>query len=319
MKRLLSTILAITMILSTSIVFAQEADVISAKPIIERSVQSVISTKGEITEVSEGRVRISGEGIYKEIILNVSSRTYILNAQDGTKISFKDLKKGDAITAYFGPAVTRSLPPQGNAIALIVGTPEKGSAGMYMKVAKLQENKDGSVRVLCTNNDRLVTIRPDTFAQISDIKEGSELIVWYDVMTMSIPGQATATKAVLLPAQADIRVHTLAGTIVVNGKELALSEGDTIINSDNTVMLPLRTIAESLGYEVVWNDENSTAELRNGARTMLVKIGNKNYGKLKMNIHLDNAPTIVNGKTLVPVEFFTDVMNLKVEISNSHV
>lgn len=319
MKKLLSTILAITMILSMSTVFAQEG-VISAKPVIESPVRNVISTKGEIKEINNGQVRVLGEGAYSEIVLNIQDSTYILNAQDGIQLSFKDLKKGDTITAYYGPRVTKSIPPQGSAIALIVGTPKTGSAGMYMKVAKVEENKDGSIKVLCTNSDRLVTIRPDIFTQTTDIKEGSELIVWYEMMTMSMPAQATATKVVLLPAKADIRVHTGAGTIVVNGKELALSVDDRIENNGKTLMLPLRVIAESLGYNVTWDDETKTVELQNGVRTMAtMTIGSKTYGKFKMAVQLDYAPEIVNGKTLVPVEFFTDLMKLKVEVNNSHI
>lgn len=320
MKKLLSTILAISMILSISIVLAQEAGVISAKPTVERFVPNVLSTKGEIKEINKGKVSVLGEGAYREIVLNIQDSTYILNAQDGTQIPFNDLEKGDTITAYYGPGVTRSIPPQGNAIALIVGTPKTGSAGMYMKVAKVEENKDGSIKVLCTNSDRLVTIRPDIFAKPTDIKEGSELIVWYEIMTMSIPGQATATKVVLLPAKPDIRVHTGAGTIVVNGKELALGVDDRIESNGNTLMLPLRVIAESLGYNVAWDEETKTVELQNGARTMAtMTIGSKTYGKFKMAVHLDYAPEIVNGKTLVPVEFFTNLMKLRVEVNNSHI
>lgn len=316
MKKLLSTILAIIMILSMSVVFAQDKDGISAKPIIERSVQNVISTKGEIKGINKSQVRVFGEGAYSEIVLNIQDSTYIQNAQDGTQIPFKDLKKGDTITAYYSPSVTRSIPPQGNAIALIVGTPKTGSAGMYMKVAKVEENKDGSIKVLCTNSDRLVTIKPDIFAQTTDIKEGSELIVWYEMMTMSIPAQAKATKVVLLPARADIRVDTGAGTIVANGKKLALSVDDRIESNENTLMLPLRVIAESLGYNVAWDDATKTVELQNGARTMAtMTIGSKTYGKFKMGIQLDYAPEIINGKTLVPVEFFTDLMKLKVEVN----
>ncbi|MDF2859573.1 MAG: hypothetical protein K0Q87_5424 [Neobacillus sp.] len=320
MKKLLSTILAITMMLSISIVLAQEKGIISVKPIIERAVHNVLSTKGEIKEINKGQVRVLGEGTYSEIVLNIQDSTYILDAQDAIKNPFNELEKGDTITAYYGPGVTRSIPPQGNAIALIVGTPETGSAGMYMKVAKVEENKDGSLKVLCTNSDRLVTIRPNIFAQPTDIKEGSELIVWYEMMTMSIPAQATATKVVLLPAKSDIRVHTSAGTIVANGKELPLSVDDRIESNGNTLMLPLRVIAESLGYNVAWDAETKTVELQSGARTMAtMTIGSKTYGKFKMAVQLDYAPEIVNGKTLVPVEFFTDLMKLKVEVNNSHI
>jgi hypothetical protein len=312
MKRILSTMLAMVMTLSMASVSAQETGRMAVQTISERSIQ-VISTTGKIEDISGGQVRILGKGAYNEIILNVQDSTYILDAQDGTKIPFKNLKKGDAITAYYGPMVTRSIPPQGNATALLVGTPKTGSGGMYMKVAKLEKTKEGSIKVLCTNSDRLVTISPAVFAKIADIKEGSELILWYDVMTMSIPAQAIATKVVLLPAKADIQVHIGAGTVVVNGKELALSQ------NDNRVMLPLRAVAESLGYNVVWDGDKKMVELQKEANTVTLTIGSKEYSKSKKTISLEHAPEMVNGITLAPVEFFTSVLNLKVEMSNNHI
>lgn len=316
MQNILTIILAMAMMLSTSLVFAQETGVAATTSIMEKPVDNVIYIKGEIKEINEGRVRVVGQGVFKEVVLNIQNSTYILNAQDGTKISFKDLKEGDAITAYYGPALTKSLPPQGNANALIVGTPEKGSTGMYMKVGKLQENNDGSIKVLSTNADRLVTIAPTVYPALADINDGSELMVWYDVMTMSMPGQATAKKVVLLSEKDTIKVHPLAGTLVVNGKELTLGENDII---KTRVMVPLRVIAESLGYNIVWSDNNSTIGLEKGARTVSLTIGSKYYGKSKTTVQLDCAPELVNGITLVPIEFFTDIMNVKAEVNNSHI
>lgn len=317
MNKILVTLLSITMMFSASIAFAQETGGAAANLTFDRPMRNVISTHGEITEVKDGVVRISGEGAYKDIILHVQASTYILNAKDGTAVLLQDLKPGETITAYYGPAVTRSLPPQGSAIALLVGTPNQGSAGMYMKVASLQEGKEGSVRVLCTNNERLVTILPEKLAQISQIKEGSELIVWYDVMTMSIPAQATATKVVLLPQKADLRVNTVAGVIVANQKELTLGTYDVIKNNGQTVMLPLRTIAESLGYRIVWHDENNTVDLEKGGHTITLAVGSTEYRSDNRTIQLQDAPVINYGKALVPVEFFTDVMKLTVEVSNT--
>lgn len=320
MKKILSAMLIVTMILSMSIVFAYETANVSAKAVSERAENNIIYTTGVIKELNKGQVRVAGEGAQREIILNIQDDTYILDAQHGTPILVKNLKKGNEIVAYYGPAVTKSIPPQGKAIALIVGTPKAGSAGMYMKVAKVQDESDGSIKVLDVNTDRLVTIKPGVFAHNTDITTGSDLVVWYDKMTMSLPAQAIATKVVLLPGKADIRVHTGAGTIVVNGKELALGIDDRIERNGNTIMLPLRVVAESLGYSIVWDDSAKTIELQNGTRTMAdMTIGSKLYGRLKMAVQLDYAPQLVNGKTLVPVEFFTDVLKLKVGVNNGHI
>lgn len=316
MNKILMTLLSITMMFSASVGFAQETGGIAANLPMDRSMRDVISTQGEITEVSDGMVRITGEGAYKDIILHVQASTYILKGEDGTPVLLKDLKPGETVTAYYGPAVTRSLPPQGSAIALLVGTPKQGSVGMYMKVASLHEGKEGSIRVLCTNNERLVTILPEKLAQLSALEEGSELMVWYDVMTMSIPAQATATKVVLLPRKTDIRVNTIAGVIVVNQRELALGTYDVIKDTGKTVMLPLRTIAEALGYTILWHDENNTVDLQKGGHKITLTVGSTEYHRDNGMIQLADAPVINYGKALVPVEFFTDVMKLTVEVSN---
>lgn len=312
MKRYVVAILVLVFMVGAANVFAQS--------IIENPMRNVLATTGEIQEIKNGTIRISGAGTYSEIVLHVPDNAYLLNAQDGTTVSFGHLKKGDIITAYYGPQLAKSLPPQGTAIALLVGDQKQGGAGMYMEVAKLEEMSNGSIRVLCTNGERLVTITPDVFGQIANIKEGSKLVVWYDIMTMSMPGQAKATKVVLLSDKKSIQIHTGAGTIVIDGQEIALGEYDVIQTTPTTIMLPLRVMAEALGYTVSWDGDKGTVELQSSVGTIAtMTIGSKEYGKLKMAVPLDDAPEIVNGKTLVPVEFFTQVLNIKVAVSNSHI
>jgi hypothetical protein len=76
-----------------------------------------------------------------------------------------------------------------------------------------------------------------------------------------------------------------------------LGKDDSIRTDGDTVMLLLRVIAESLGYRVIWSDENKTVELQNAERTMAtMTIGSKLYGKLKMAVQLAYPPEIVNGR-----------------------
>ena len=279
---------------------------------------NVIFTKGQLTEINDGSVRVEGEGGYRDIVLNISATTHIVNAEDGTPVPFSSLQKGGSVVAYYGPGVSKSMPPQGNAFALVVGTPAKGGAGIYMKAGSIDKVDDGKIKVLSSNGDRLITITSEVLPHLEAIREGSELLVWYDMMTLSIPGQAAATKAVLLPAT--IKVHLGAGVIVANGKELVLGQDDRIINKGKTVLLPLRVIAENLGYSIVWQAEQQQIELKSGDEIAATfRIGSKSYQKGQDVIGLANAPELVNGKTLVPVEFFTDVLNMKVSVSNTHI
>lgn len=308
MKRILAVFLAMAAMFAAAPAFARGG--------LESAVPDVLSTAGTIQEIDREQVTIVGEGAYKEIVLNAREGTRIVAGSDGAAVDFTKLKKGDKLTAYYGPRLTRSIPPQGNAIALVLGDPEH--AAMYMRARSVEKFADGSIRVLCSNGDRLVTIRPETLAGIGDVKAGSELLVWYQMMTLSLPGQATATKAVLLKP-ADIRVSLQAGTVVVKNEELALNAGDRIVEKGGAVYLPLRAIAERLGYEVKWNAAAQSAELIDGARTATLTVGGKDYGKSKMRVRLQYAPELIGGKTVVPVEFFTEILDATVQITNDHV
>ena len=317
MKKILLMFSMLMIFMSCSIALADEQQIAMLQPSAASWYHNnVIFTKGQMTEIGENSVRVEGDGGYRDIVLNISATTHIVNAEDGTPVPFSALQKGGSVVAYYGPGVSKSMPPQGNAFALVVGTPAKGGAGIYMKAGSIDKVDDGKIKILSSNGDRLITITSEVLPHLEAIREGSELLVWYDMMTLSIPGQAAATKAVLLPAT--IKVHLGAGVIVANGKELVLGQDDRIITRGKTVLLPLRVITENLGYSIVWQAEQQQIELKSGDEIAATfRIGSKSYQKGQDVIGLANAPELVNGKTLVPVEFFTDVLNMKVSVSNT--
>lgn len=277
---------------------------------------NVIFTKGQLTEIGKDNVRVEGDGGYRDIVLNISATTHIVNAEDGTPVLFSSLQKGGSVTAYYGPGVSKSMPPQGNAFALVVGTPAQGnSAGIYMKAGSVQKVDDDRIKVLSSNGDRLITITSEVFPNLNySIKEGSDLLVWYEMMTMSLPGQAVATKAVLLPAT--IKVYLGAEVVVVNGKEVVLGGKEGIAKKDMVVFLPIRKIAEALGYNIIWHTEQQQIELKDGTNTVAAcKIGSNSYQKGQSVVGLAKVPELINGKLFVPLNFFTDVLSVKVDVS----
>lgn len=78
--------------------------------------------------------------------------------------------------------------------------------------------------------------------------------------------------------------------------------------------LPLRTVAEGLGFEVNWDDASQSVTLQRGAVSAMFAIGSDSYSYLKTApVSLGAAPTLVNGDTTyVPVQFFSDVVGVKV-------
>lgn len=83
---------------------------------------------------------------------------------------------------------------------------------------------------------------------------------------------------------------------------------------DDHVMVPLRAIAEALGYEVIWNNETRSVDLIQGPHFTSVFIGNNAYFINRMApSELSVAPLIINGRTLIPIEFITEILGYGVE------
>ncbi|MCK8060763.1 MULTISPECIES: protease inhibitor I42 family protein [unclassified Fusibacter] len=79
---------------------------------------------------------------------------------------------------------------------------------------------------------------------------------------------------------------------------------------DGIMMIPLRSTLEEMGYEVKWNGETSSVEILKGAQWTSIKIGVNAYFKNRMaQSPLSAAPVIVDGRTLVPAEFFNVILS----------
>lgn len=155
MKKILLIFSMLMIFVSCNIALAAEQQIAKLQPSASGwYYNNVIFTKGQLTELGENGVRVEGDGGYRDIVLNISATTHIVNAEDGTPVPFSSLQKGGDVVAYYGPGVSKSMPPQGNAFALVVGTPAKGSAGIYMKAGSVQKVDDEKIKVLSSNGDR---------------------------------------------------------------------------------------------------------------------------------------------------------------------
>ena len=106
---------------------------------------------------------------------------------------------GQEVVAYYSARMTRSLPPQAQAFAIIIGDVRKDYIPQYFVVDQVQKAADGScVRVLNTTNDVIARIDKDACEDFASIKAGDKLLMWSRVMTMSLPGQTNAEKVVIL-------------------------------------------------------------------------------------------------------------------------
>lgn len=162
-------------------------------------VQNVLVTTGKIVSAEGEKITVKGEGNQPVVSVLVGDNTYIVDGKDGDSKKLKNLKKGKEVTVYYSPVMTRSNPPQTQAFAIVMGknTPKLGK---FFQVAEVlpAENAD-AVRLLNSNHDVIATVSKEVCKDYRSIKEGDSLMLWYEVMTMSLPGQTNAEKAVILP------------------------------------------------------------------------------------------------------------------------
>ena len=108
--------------------------------------------------------------------------------------------------------------------------------------------------------------------------------------------------------------------VQLNGEIIDFTDanGDKVeaqIMNDRT-MVPMRKIFEVLGAEVEWDGENRIVTGKKEDTEIKLQIGNniatKKISEETKNIELDVTPTIVNGRTLVPVRFIAESLDKKV-------
>lgn len=206
-KKILLGVSCMLLLGNTALAAAPAAETAPAPQQIEQSVigiipapeQKLLVTAGKITAVDGNKITIKGEGNYPEVAVLVNDATYILDGKNGKEKPLQKLKPGKEVTVYYSPLMTRSNPPQTHAYAVVLGknTPKLGK---FFQVAQVLPGEDkDSVQVLNSNHDVVATISKDVYEDYRELGEGDSLMLWYDIMTMSMPGQTNAQKVVVLP------------------------------------------------------------------------------------------------------------------------
>ena len=111
-------------------------------------------------------------------------------------------------------------------------------------------------------------------------------------------------------------------SVVIENNTLDLG-GETVYELNKHMMVPLRTVAEKLGFKVKWDGEHQGISLDNGEVNTIVYIGQDNYYMasstaigMSAPTALGVAPALKNGTTYVPADMFNilycdDVVSVK--------
>ena len=242
------------------------------------------------------------EGGLNAIKAYIDEDVILLNNEDLNFVSKEDLEVGTEVVIFYhkDTIMTLSYPPMLSPdIVLINENREQQVMVSKFDDELLNAEKDMFIRV--SDETPIVDIEGNK-ANIDDIKN-KNLIVFYDIVMTSYPGQTAPQKVVVMPEEEN-QVFT---------SEQFVLESELIKNINHLTMIPLRLVSESLGYEVTWTQETKTAEIAKGAQWTQVTIGENRYSFAKMLVNIEAAPELIDSKTYVPLSFIEEVLKSNIE------
>lgn len=88
-----------------------------------------------------------------------------------------------------------------------------------------------------------------------------------------------------------------------------------IVLDGNYLLIPLRPVMESAGYDLTWNAKKKSVEAVKGALWTSVELNKDQYNYAKMPIRLGKAPVLKDKTMYVPLQFATEVLKADVSLN----
>lgn len=325
MKKIISTLMALTIfIASACTALAAEPEVVDAHIISAVNDAQVISAVNENTVMPyffsyTGRVVsvTRQENAAGNLVLQMESEE---DGPAGAVISSEtlvlgnaDIKAGDTVTIYFesGRPMIMIYPPQYSADIAIVN-PEEGQFSKADVFDSELLSRDGTLKLNIGDETEILSQDGKPFdGELADRK----LLVFYTMTTFSLPPQTTPQRVIVLDGEPEpiespddgiIPRDVSSLELIVNGN--AVDALPAFTTDDGVMMVPLRAIAEALGYKVSWDGATQTVTLN---QAISLQIGRDYYVYMRMApITLGTAPVLKDSRTFVPLIYFSKVLGV---------
>ncbi|MBP1927162.1 hypothetical protein J2Z76_003035 [Sedimentibacter acidaminivorans] len=266
-----------------------------------------LSFTGTVKEIDETK-----DGISKIFLENKDgNQAYFILSENTYYIDDVNIEVGTELTGYYESDRPMILiyPPQ---YSIDIVSPvikdenikaDKFDTDLLSRDKCLKLNISENTEILWENNTQINWIKTPTLSELETILGNRKLIAFYDVTTKSIPAQTTPNKIIVLSQQEDDSIINIS----VNNEKI--DSPQAFINQDGVAMVPIRAIAESLGYKVTWNNDERSVKIDDEASLKIEQNIYLNFDKTQ--IELETAPVIVNDNTFVPLSFFKEVLNVE--------
>ncbi|MBZ2175147.1 copper amine oxidase N-terminal domain-containing protein [Schnuerera sp. xch1] len=305
LRKVIALSLMVCLLLAPLMSNAEVSDkVVKETEELQKLQREYTSFNGTISEVnSEGEslsilVENDNEEPYDKMMFFISHDATLVSDETMNLVSKDTLKKGMDVTLYYHKStpILESYPARLGCDVLVVRESEEPT---NVEVYRFDEDLLSTDNILKISPDDK-TVIVDTEGNSLDIEDikNRNAIVFYNIATLSLPAQTVPKKIIVLDED---ELKTM-DKVIINGAEIDLDNSIYKIE-DEVVMVPLRQIAETLGYKVLWNEEERSVELTKGAHWFLVKIGEDDYNYARKKVQLGTAPELTDSKTFVPLDF----------------
>lgn len=107
--------------------------------------------------------------------------------------------------------------------------------------------------------------------------------------------------------------------VIVDGKLIHFPDQQPIVVNPGRTMVPVRMIAEMLGFKVDWDTKLNCAVISQGRNTMYIYPGNTSYLFNGKYYTMDVEPVVLNGRTMVPLRFIAEEFGYTVDFQSGDV
>jgi hypothetical protein len=293
------------------VAFANEGDEVEAVPIsapIEEQEFEYIRFDGVVDGIEEDddsfRILVkkdTDEGL-DALYAYIHEDMLLLSEKNMDEASRDDIEVGMEVSVIYHKSTVMALsypPLLGPDVVVLHDGAEHSTYVEYFDDELL--SADGSLVLNISDETEIVDFEGNALTK-EDLYE-KDLVIFYSIVMTSHPGQTTPHKVIVMPER---EVETPEASIVLTEEVITTDEGIR--------MIPLRLVAEALGFEVTWNGEEKSVEVVRGPNWSTLTIGRNVYNFAKMLVKLETAPVIVDGSTYVPLSFAEQVLQANVEI-----
>ena len=312
--------LAACMSISPIMVMAENIDATPISAPIIAPEERVMETEyihfyGKIEEIKneDGKISILVKNDITEGGLNalqafVNEDVILLDDEDMDFADKDELKVGMMVSIYYhkDTIMALSYPPMLGPDAIVINNTDKEPIISVMVSRFDKELLNAEKDMIIRPADTTVIVDKDGEKVDKEDLADRDLIVFYDIVLESYPGQTSPKKIVVIPEREEIEAPEEVNEFILESKFIKVVDG--------VKMIPLRLVGESLGYEVKWNQDTKSVELVKGAQWTSVTIGQDNYSFAKMLVKLGTAPALIDSTTYVPLNFIDEILTAKTQV-----